>query len=273
MIDELFLIVSRMWAFVNREPWKWMWAYGLVIVLFAFIYCVWGSKGFYHSTAMHEPGLEDVKREIATDLERALLEGDVGKFYFKDATVQSLGISPLSIEMGRDEVSFWVYISCQGKSHGFSRWYHVRFQHSLDFEGFCSGGGSSIKDALVTFDLMRHPSNPFPEMDRAIENLGSMMERLELPCPLENKINAYINASNGFPHSVPNLGSRMLYLSAVTITTLGYGDIVPITPGNRFLVGLESVIGILLIGFFLNSVAKQIARNQNEASSNVDKKL
>lgn len=49
---------------------------------------------------------------------------------------------------------------------------------------------------------------------------------------------------------------RMLYLSAVTITTLGYGDIVPNSDTTRFLVALQSVLGIIIIGLFINSVAR-----------------
>jgi len=49
---------------------------------------------------------------------------------------------------------------------------------------------------------------------------------------------------------------RMLYLSAVTITTLGYGDIVPVTALARWLVGTEAVLGVVLAGFFLNAVAQ-----------------
>ena len=37
-------------------------------------------------------------------------------------------------------------------------------------------------------------------------------------------------------------------LSAGTITTLGYGDIVPLTTAARCLVGLEAVLGVVLVG-------------------------
>jgi len=46
----------------------------------------------------------------------------------------------------------------------------------------------------------------------------------------------------------------MLYFSVVTITTLGYGDISPVTGAVRFLVGLESVLGIFLLGSFISSL-------------------
>lgn len=46
------------------------------------------------------------------------------------------------------------------------------------------------------------------------------------------------------------------YFSVVTITTLGYGDIAPQTESARILAALEALLGILTIGFFLNSVAR-----------------
>lgn len=47
-----------------------------------------------------------------------------------------------------------------------------------------------------------------------------------------------------------------LYLSVVTITTLGFGDIVPLDSTGRFLVAVEAVLGVVLMGLFLNAIAK-----------------
>jgi hypothetical protein len=45
------------------------------------------------------------------------------------------------------------------------------------------------------------------------------------------------------PHEV----ATMLYFSLTTLTTTGYGDIVPVDPFARSLANLESVIGPLLL--------------------------
>ncbi len=50
---------------------------------------------------------------------------------------------------------------------------------------------------------------------------------------------------------------RMFYFSAVTITTLGYGDIVPISDLARLLVAAESILGIILIGLFFNALTRK----------------
>ncbi|MGL1861449.1 MAG: potassium channel family protein [Pseudodesulfovibrio sp.] len=55
---------------------------------------------------------------------------------------------------------------------------------------------------------------------------------------------------------------RMLYFSAVTITTLGFGDIVPISDKNRRLVTLESILGAVFIGLFLNALANKANRHE-----------
>ncbi|WP_339260948.1 potassium channel family protein [Lysinibacillus sp. FSL K6-3209] len=47
------------------------------------------------------------------------------------------------------------------------------------------------------------------------------------------------------------------YFSIVTITTLGYGDITPIGKIAQFLVASEAILGIILIGLFLNSLSHQ----------------
>ena len=53
---------------------------------------------------------------------------------------------------------------------------------------------------------------------------------------------------------------RMLYFSAITVTTVGFGDIIPITDTSRLYVGLEAVLGMILSGLFLNAVGWRIAR-------------
>lgn len=45
-----------------------------------------------------------------------------------------------------------------------------------------------------------------------------------------------------------------LYFSSVTVTTLGYGDIVPDSPFTKLLTGLQALSGVVLVGLFLNSL-------------------
>ena len=47
----------------------------------------------------------------------------------------------------------------------------------------------------------------------------------------------------------------MLYFSATTITTVGFGDILPLSATARALAGLEAIAGWLVAGLFLNAIA------------------
>lgn len=77
-----------------------------------------------------------------------------------------------------------------------------------------------------------------------------------------NELNAimidYMGTIKGFPYSFKDNYWRMFYFSSVTVTTLGYGDIVPITNTSRTLISIEAILGVVLIGLFLNALSKRI---------------
>ena len=85
--------------------------------------------------------------------------------------------------------------------------------------------------------------------------MGLGYNSLPLTSETMSALRDYVAAVNGFPAHVRNSYGRMLYVSAVIITTLGLGDVVPITGMARLWTGVEAVLGIVFIGLFLNSVA------------------
>jgi hypothetical protein len=56
-----------------------------------------------------------------------------------------------------------------------------------------------------------------------------------------------LNAFNGVPSRAPRTEAfgSLLYFSFVTLTSVGYGDIVPVNPFARSMANLEAVIGQL----------------------------
>ena len=46
-----------------------------------------------------------------------------------------------------------------------------------------------------------------------------------------------------------------LYFSTVTITTLGYGDIIPLDEAGQIVTASEALLGVVAIGLFLNAIA------------------
>lgn len=59
-----------------------------------------------------------------------------------------------------------------------------------------------------------------------------------------------------FAFNVPPLdcmsASHFLFFSLVTLTTVGYGDITPLTPLSRSLAGLEAMIGVLFLAVLIS---------------------
>ena len=51
-----------------------------------------------------------------------------------------------------------------------------------------------------------------------------------------------------------DLWSTMIYYSLVTLTTLGYGDVLPATPLAQIAAGLEAVVGVLYIAVMVGSI-------------------
>lgn len=63
-----------------------------------------------------------------------------------------------------------------------------------------------------------------------------------------------------------------LYFSIVTITTLGFGDIVPAGTAGRVLVCVEAVAGVVFIGLFLNAISESQAHKVDENEKKRTKK-
>ncbi len=73
---------------------------------------------------------------------------------------------------------------------------------------------------------------------------------------IKNEIKTYLDVHHGFSEGLEGKFIRMLYFSAVTITTLGYGDIVPLTNRARMAIALESILGLILMGLFVSTIGK-----------------
>jgi hypothetical protein len=79
----------------------------------------------------------------------------------------------------------------------------------------------------------------------------------------------YLALDSVFPGSIKMAGSaadrqtELLYFSLITLSTVGYGDIVPLSGMARILTALEGVTGVLYIA---TTVALLVARFRRESS-------
>lgn len=123
-------------------------------------------------------------------------------------------------------------------------------------------------ESFVEFDPYTLLSNP-PAWVRATGK-PPRIPFLPIAAPLQDRLGAYARGIDGFPASSSGTFGRMLYLSAVTVTTLGYGDILPISMTARALVACEAVGGIVLIGLYLASLSSGIEGSRGHQAAGPD---
>jgi len=58
------------------------------------------------------------------------------------------------------------------------------------------------------------------------------------------------------------------YFSVITITTLGYGDLSPISDFGKVLAGCEALLGVVLLGVFFLAVSHQLIDTQERKRTN-----
>jgi hypothetical protein len=113
---------------------------------------------------------------------------------------------------------------------------------------YSAGASTAINNpplsALFPSNNLLPPSTPTRYEFWAPPSTASVIERLS-------------TAAQGDPKDASGLYIRMCYFSAITITTLGFGDITPITSAARLLVGIEAVLGVVVVGLFLNAIARK----------------
>lgn len=103
-------------------------------------------------------------------------------------------------------------------------------------------------DDLLVYSLN---GNDHSEL-RCIFNQDIISMSLKIPDDSLNLFYAYEKAINGFPEMLEDNFNRMLYFSFVTITSLGYGDVIPLSNSARIVVYTEVIIGLIFIGLLIS---------------------
>jgi len=92
--------------------------------------------------------------------------------------------------------------------------------------------------------LPKLEENNYINIEQALNRLISKSYSL-----LDNKIHLFKGLES---ENVNYQAIDFLYFSAVTITTLGFGDILPNSTIVRFVVMIETLLGLLIIGYFIS---------------------
>jgi Ion channel len=239
------------------------------IPIFATLYCLL-PHDFYHSTVQHESVLDEdaetilrhIREEVGAEFqkEHESPAKDVGLWNVNITAIRFHSLRPSGKKIGFDMTIPLRGIGENGGQEMITS-VHVDFDLGISMATWAPGDSWKTVIKLPTFlgreTLPFDPHVLFPRrlrdssLPRGADNRTVFIPISE---PLNNELTGFANAVKGFPSKVSGSYARMFYFSAVTITTLGYGDIVPITNTARLLVATEAIAGVVLVGLFLNAL-------------------
>lgn len=245
--------------------------YLFAIPIFAMIYWKLPSS-FYHSTVQYERVLNSDANAILQELRTEIIDvfntyhkGDYAEEGNWKLNINEISLSSLKPEQEKTRFSLVLNLDGINDLEGakLNILLRIYIENKLTYatQGPKDKWLTVVKraeienvSALTISPLLLFPYDINSEVPATEENRITWLPISE---PLHNKVLGFSQTIKGFPVNASGSYSRMFYFSAVTITTLGYGDIVPITNVARITVAIQSIFGIVLIGLFLNSLARE----------------
>ena len=240
-----------------RGPFAWGMLYLVMILVFAVIYSN-TANSFYETTATHEPFYLDnqtyvaqaiadaVGRDIESQAEQDNIRpGNSGGAYYLRATANETDILAT------------VGFTTNSKSGDVAVQIDIP-EYNIPSAANAVDGLAFLHYSLGSTTHMDVESGRGPGSQLFKEYTDSDVDHT-LPVTLVELIHVqqFSDAAQGLVGGLPDQFSRMLYFSAVTATTLGFGDIAPVTFVSRSLVTAEAVLEVVIIGMFLNSLARR----------------
>jgi Ion channel len=240
------------WRLVNR-PLVWSLIYLLLIPAFATIYLTHRGD-FYQTSATHEASYRaeviSVINGISLGIQNSIAD-EVGA-QTPDSRPPQTGVYIKDVASSSDAILINVETSkcCQ--------YFEIAVPYdSLRSEYFGSPEGTSD----VAFKVVASPigSTGDEGLDLFIQ-YSATHDTMRIPDGFVQDLFAVASAQQGFVSGLPDqcfvtLCWRMIYFSAVVQTTLGFGDITPVSTTTRSLVTVQAVLGVVVIGLFLNALA------------------
>jgi len=242
--------------------------YFALIPLFAIIYFFIPTH-FYHTTNKYEHyWVEEIKEleemilaEIKEDFlevhksnEIKILENNL-TFNIDSSSVYDLKINDKSITFG-----------FTNRMYNEKIWFPFFYTTQIELESESLIGGEDESTKVINFisegidslnneiKLFSGVKAEFVQCSTCKVPLVEASNALHIDSETEDKLQSLIKANKGFPAKTAGSFFRMMYLSATTLTTLGLGDITPISNWARFLITLETILGIVFMGLFVNSL-------------------
>jgi hypothetical protein len=271
----------RFWKHA-KTPAIYLLAYLATITSFTAIYVGIGPKNFYDSAVVHEDVFKDEQREFNKFLGNIISKSSNSTLITEDSSLLMIShVYPRGIrstELSDGLISgFMVYVLTDYPEVGknITCDFDFAFDTTKIWESsYDSGAGAQHRYAMLwhtTFkrrgvgrigicDTERDLHSMFPEGDLRNGPNYSLSRERPLYIPLEERdadqMTALGLAFKGDPYFLSHDIQRMFYFSSTTITTVGFGDILPISETARVLTGIEAILGWIIAGLFINAVTQ-----------------
>ena len=248
---------------ILRNPFWLLVIYIIIILGFAFIYNNLYSDQFYHSTLKYEKDYQILKETVLENLRTSLINNF--KRNHNDSTmitVEQQNIPAFlhidrihleNLEVKESEIFFTGYFNFsdlwhmppgKGRPNNYKYIFILQTNSKTIMKPIFSGETRELW-------VYSNPDNPI-DAKYVIPKKDSLNPpSIILTDEKIKHINSLLDYNKGVIEY--NSFKRMFYFSAITIATVGYGDIVPVDDNLRILVGLEAILGIIFIGLFINS--------------------
>ena len=257
-----FLLHGVFSKLASTSPWVYILLYVLVILGFASIYHS-RSRDFYHPYARYERELGEEAATIRSILtEKYQDRARANRELTKQITLLSEEVHVGGIRPDGGLLYVDLVVKLEGRTKKgnvvcYSSIPYVLQTRKPSFMEEPNGRRTYLllgevngdyKSGLTTLGTL------IDDPKGAEEKLIASFFRLDVTEDVFNRVQAFQSGAAGFPNEVPGGFGRMLYLSVITVSTLGYGDIVPLTWQTRLFTGIEATLGIILLGLFVSSM-------------------
>lgn len=273
--------------------------YILLIFIFGLIYNCFAGE-FYHSTVQFEQTYKDEQKEVLLELKNLIeqnykLKYDTLQFTFmdsnnlaydlniKDIEVTNLNFAlpeinfTINFNIGRNDGERHSYttfpcqisMNCVSMSTQFHKITNEPYVHIID------NHSSNFNNQNIYYTLRTQHIKYFDTLPKILKkfypwreiNTGEeiLYNRLVINDDVSDRFKFLSSAQNGFPYKLQGSFVRFLYFSSTTQTGLGPGDILPLSNRVRFFVILQTILGLVLMGLFLNAIALNVSEKRNQS--------
>lgn len=256
------------------SPWYLILTYISLVFAFAGIYNKFFSDQFYHQTIKYEKVFADLKSNILLDLKDGIIENfenyhgskhlELKKGYIPIyVDIEKIKLDDLTIES--DVLSFTGRFTYSDIYHsGPGRGQPIIYRYIFFIPETPLNIKPNVEGETREVGIQSNGDNPIKQEYVLPKKKGDLYSYIPLSRNSLDRIKTLYEYNRGIVKK--NSFLRMLYFSAVTISTIGYGDIMPIDDTLRMIVSFEAILGIIFIGLFINALGNKYRFIQSDHS-------